>query len=81
MNDTKDKIRRFISEELLFDESRRIADDQPLVGEVLDSLALMQLVEYLEDEFQIEVADEDVTPENFQTLNDLDRYVGKRSPA
>ena len=81
MNDTKDKIRKFISEELLFDDSRRIEDDQPLVGEVLDSLALMQLVEYLEDEFHIEVADEDVTPENFQTLNDLDRYIGKRSPA
>ena len=76
MNDVKDKIRKFLSEEVLFEEGgAQIGDDQALVGEVLDSLALMQLVEYIEQEFEIEVADEDVTPENFQTLNDLERYV------
>ena len=76
MSDVKDKIRKFLSEEVLFDEGgAQIGDDQALVGEVLDSLALMQLVEYIEQEFEIEVADEDVTPDNFQTLNDLERYV------
>jgi acyl carrier protein len=76
MSDVKDKIRKFLSEEVLFEEGgAAIKDDQALVGDVLDSLALMQLVEYIEQEFEIEVADEDVTPENFQTLNDLERYV------
>ncbi|MCA1726893.1 MAG: acyl carrier protein [Actinobacteria bacterium] len=75
MSDVKDKIRKFITEEVLFEEGGEIKDDQALVGEVLDSLALMQLVEYLEQEFEIDVADEDVTPANFQTLNDLERYV------
>ncbi len=76
MSDVKDKIRKFLSDEVLFEEGgAEIGDDQALVGEVLDSLALMQLVEYIEQEFEIEVADEDVTPDNFQTLNDLERYV------
>jgi acyl carrier protein len=75
MSDVKDKIRKFLNDEVLFEEGAKIADDQALVGDVLDSLALMQLVEYIEQEFEIEVADEDVTPDNFQTLNDLERYV------
>jgi acyl carrier protein len=75
MSDVKDKIRKFLNDEVLFEEGATVADDQALVGDVLDSLALMQLVEYLEQEFEIEVADEDVTPDNFQTLNDLERYV------
>ncbi len=75
MSDVKDKIRKFLNDEVLFEEGAKIADDQALVGDVLDSLALMQLVEYIEQEFEIEVADEDVTPVNFQTLNDLERYV------
>jgi acyl carrier protein len=80
MDDVKEKIRRFLAEEILFEEGgAQLADDKPLVGEVLDSLALMQLVEYIEQEFEIEVADEDVTPENFQTLNDLERYVKEQA--
>jgi acyl carrier protein len=75
MSDVKDKIRKFLAEEVLFEEGKTIGDDQALVGEVLDSLALMQLVEFIEEEFEIEVADEDVTPDNFQSLNDLERYV------
>ena len=82
MDEVKDKIRRFLNEEVLFEEGEvSISDEQRLVGEVLDSLALMQLVEYIEQEFEIEVADEDVTPDNFETLNDLERYVKERIPA
>jgi acyl carrier protein len=82
MDDVKDKIRKFLTEEILFEEGGKgIADDQALVGDVLDSLALMQLVEYIEQEFEIDVADEDVTPDNFQTLNDLERYVKAQSEA
>ncbi|MEX2458850.1 MAG: acyl carrier protein [Actinomycetota bacterium] len=82
MDDVKDKIRKFLAEEILFEEGgKAVADDQALVGDVLDSLALMQLVEYIEQEFEIDIADEDVTPANFQTLNDLERYVKAQSEA
>lgn len=82
MEDVKERIRRFLTEEVLFEEKdARIADDRKLVGDVLDSLALMQLVEFIEEEFSIEVADEDVTPEHFATLDHLERFVASRTPA
>jgi acyl carrier protein len=79
MSESKEKIRKFISEEVLFEEGGKISDDQALVGEVLDSLALMQLIEFIEEEWGIEVDDADVTPDNFQSLNTLDRYLTERT--
>ena len=76
--EVKDRIRRFIAEEVLYDEERRVADDQELLGAVLDSLALLQLVAYLERQFGIDVADADLVPENFRSLDALERYVRSR---
>lgn len=76
--DIKDAIRRFIADEVLFDEKREVADDDVLLGEILDSLALLQLVEHIETRFGFEVDDADMVPDNFRTLDDLDRYIRTR---
>ncbi|MBI4259021.1 MAG: acyl carrier protein [Actinobacteria bacterium] len=77
--DVKDRIRRFIAEEVLFDEGRQVGDRDELLGDVLDSLALLQLVEYIEQQFGFEVDDAEMVPENFRTLDDLERYVRSRT--
>ena len=77
--DVKDRIRRFIAEEVLCDEGRQVANDQELLGDVLDSLALLQLVDYVERQFGIEVEDDDMVPENFRSLDALERYVRSRA--
>lgn len=77
--DVKDRIRRFIVEEVLYDEGRQVANDQELLGDVLDSLALLQLVDYVERQFGIEVEDDDMVPENFRSLDALERYVRARA--
>jgi acyl carrier protein len=76
--DVKDKIRRFLAEEVLFDESRQVRDDQELLGDVLDSLALLQLVEFIEDQFSFEVDDTEMVPDNFRTIEHLERFVRSR---
>lgn len=58
----------------------------PLFGELpeLDSLGVVELAAALEDRFDIEVADDDVTGEVFETVGSLARFVaGKQagSPA
>ena len=79
--EVKDSIRRFIAEEVLFDTQRQVSDDQPLLGDVLDSLALLQLVEYIEEQFGFEVDDAEMVPDNFKTIDDLERYVRARLAA
>ena len=41
-------------------------------------MALMQLVAFLEEEFDIEIDDTEVTAENFRTIGDIERLVGGR---
>ena len=73
-----DRIRGFIKEEVVLDADASLADDAPLLEGILDSLALMQLVAFLEEEFDTEIDDTDVTAENFRTIADIERLVGAR---
>ena len=78
MSDVKDRLRKFIDDEVLFGEGT-VTDDQDLLGGVLDSLALLQFVEHIESEFGVEVGDTDMVPDNFRTLNAVETYITSRS--
>ena len=46
---------------------------------ILDSVAVMELVVWSEDHFQIGIDPDDLVPENFQTLKSIAEFVGKSS--
>lgn len=52
----------------------------PLFGELpeLDSLGVVELIAALEDRFDIEVDDEDITGDVFETVGSLAAFVGSR---
>ena len=78
MSDVKDRLRTFIHDEVLFGEGT-VTDDQDLLDGVLDSLALLQFVEHVEAEFGFEVGDADMLPDNFRSLNAVERFIDSRS--
>ena len=78
MSDVKDRLRKFIQDEVLFGEGT-VTDDQDLLGGVLDSLALLQFVEFVESEFGLEVGDADMVPDNFRTLDAVETFIASRS--
>lgn len=47
---------------------------------ILDSLTILELVNALEDRFDITFEEEDLTLENFQTLETIERVVRARLP-
>jgi acyl carrier protein len=73
--DVAEKIRTFIRDEVVLDATSSLDDDAPLLDGILDSLSLMQLVAFLEEEFDTEIDDTDVTAENFRTIADITRLV------
>lgn len=76
---TQDRIRSFIRDEILFEEEGPgPADDQPLLEGLVDSLGLMQLVAFIEEEFDIEVGDADMTSGNFRTVSSITAFVEER---
>jgi acyl carrier protein len=55
-----------------------LADDQSLPELGIDSTGIMSLVVAVEERFDIEIPDHDITTVNFGTLGGIDRYVGRR---
>lgn len=76
-NDIKHSIRDFIQTSFLFREGRQqIADDESLLGAgLIDSTGILELVSYLETEFNIAVQDEEIVPENLDSIGQIAGYV------
>jgi acyl carrier protein len=74
------RITDFIVQRFPAAKGRRIGPgDHLLENGLLDSLGVLDLVAHLEQEFGIAVADEDLVPENFGTLERIAAFVaGKR---
>jgi acyl carrier protein len=70
-------ITRFINDELLHGDGQVSLElDASLISTgVLDSLALLRLLLFLEQQFGIKVNDGDVIPSNFETVNRIKAFV------
>ena len=73
----RDRIRQFIEEELDL-QGIGLEDDTPLLNGILDSLGLMQLVAFIEEEFELTLDFADVTIQHFRTLGDLEQLVDQK---
>ena len=75
------KLKQFITEELARDVGDIDVEKASLVDVgVIDSLGIMKLVEFLESEFDVVIEDDDLLPENFETLDAIQQLTeSKRS--
>lgn len=73
--ETKNKIKNYIIDATL-SESKTINEDT-LIFEtgLLDSMGLLFLVEFINEEFNIEVKDDELLPENFQSVNSILKFI------
>ena len=75
--DTFERIRELLAEQLDIDEDKITMDSDILENFEADSLDVVDMVMTLEDEFGVEVPDEQI--ENFHTVGDVVRYVEENS--
>jgi acyl carrier protein len=70
-------IRDYILENFLYtdDESKLGSNDSFLENGGVDSTGVVELVMFVEETFGFEVADEDIVPEHFDSVERLARYV------
>lgn len=73
----RSEITDFIVTNYLFgDAARTPADDDSLVEKgVVDSTGVLELIEFLESHFAIEVAETETVPQNLDTISNLTRFV------
>jgi acyl carrier protein len=80
MSDHAAAIGQFIVTNITGDrDGASLSPDQDLLAaELIDSLGITELVGFLEDEYGIDVEDEDLTPENFRTVNGIASFVSRK---
>lgn len=74
----KKKLRDFIFQELIFvAEPSQFSDDDDLLEAGLDSMGIMRLIMFIEDEYSITLPDTEIEPENVQSFNALELWILK----
>ena len=70
-------VRHFIVERFLYgDQSAPLADEDSLLDKgIIDSTGVLELVSYLQSEFGIEIPDEEIIPDNLDSITKLTRYI------
>jgi acyl carrier protein len=76
--DIQRDIRSFLVDEFFFGRAEELHDDAPLLGTVIDSSGILLLVTHLEDHFGISVGDEEVVPDNLESVKHLVAFVTKK---
>lgn len=71
-------VRAFLIENFLFGQAENLRDGDPLQGNVIDSTGALELVAYLQDHFAITVEDDEVIPENLESVNSVVAYVARK---
>lgn len=72
------EVRSFLIDHFLSGRAERLREDGSLLGNVVDSMGVLELVTYLQDRFGITVEDEDVVPGNLDTVNNLVAFVARK---
>jgi len=78
----EEKIRRFVAANLLFDDHARYSDEASFLREgIIDSMGVMELVSFVQAAFGLEVSPREVTPENFDSVSRLARFIRSKQAA
>lgn len=72
----KNKIRDFIVENFLFGDAEGLSDDASFLDEgIIDSTGVLELVTFFEETFSIHVEDDEMVPENLDSINRAASYI------
>lgn len=76
MDDIEKNIVQFLTSRGFLDGKKTVQEHESLTETgVIDSIGLLQLVDYLEARYKVEIPMELITPENFDTLKGISQSV------
>ena len=76
MDTIKTRIQTFIVENFLFGTENGLKEDTSFLDEgIIDSTGVLELVGFIENEFAIQVLDEELIPENLDSIDNVVAYL------
>ena len=79
MVNIKATVRDFINENYLFNEDVHLKDDTSFLDEgIIDSTGVLELIGFLEETFAITIEDDEMVPENLDSLSNIAAFIAKK---
>ena len=76
MGEVEQVVRTFINDNFLFGQAGSFSDtDSFLDNGLIDSMGILTLVEFVSEQYQISVADEEILPENWDSVARIASFV------
>ena len=74
--DIKEQIKHFFEENFMTEFDENFGDDDSfLENGIMDSTGVLELVLFLEENYEFKVEDEDIIPENLDSFTNLKKYI------
>jgi acyl carrier protein len=76
-------VKNFVVENFLFGEDSMLKEETSFLEEgIIDSTGILELIAFLEETYEVTIGDEEIVPENFDTLGNVARFLERKlSPA
>lgn len=72
--------KQFIVDNFLFGDSNKLANDTPLFEKgIVDSTGVLELVAFIEDNFNVRITDKELIQENFSSLNAIEKFLQSKN--
>ena len=69
-------VQNFIRTELVYDDDKDFDENTNLIERgIIDSMSLVRLISFIEEQYSVHVQDEDIVPENFSTLTKIGTFI------
>jgi acyl carrier protein len=83
MNDIKGKLRSYVEENFIMGTRATPLDDDDsfLEHHVLDSTGFLELVTFVEETYGVKVEEDEMIPENLDSLNSLAQFLARKGVA
>ena len=76
----KEQLKDFFKNNFMVEINGDFSDDDSfLENGIIDSTGVLELVMFLEENFNIKVADEELLPENLDSFNNIDKYLKSKT--
>ena len=82
MDDIESQIRDYIRENFVLgqDEQGFSEHDSFLDSGLIDSTGILELIAFVEESFDIEILDEEMVPENLDSISNVANFIRSKKP-
>lgn len=80
MSDVRKTVRNFIIDNYLFGDDEGLEDNTSFLDKgIVDSTGILELIEFISDEFSINVEDDELVPENLDSIDNVTAFIGRKT--